>query len=301
MRVAIVGAGAMGSVWAVKLALAGHDLNLVEINEARRTRINSHGIKFRIAGKAGGVPVPCYRAPDLPGGQDVLILFTKFDALLGAFSATLHALKPEGMVLVLSNGLGVANEIKGLVPAERLVLGVTDVAADLRESGVHSDGSGITKIGSASRSSDPHGLDMVEALLASGQFEVHRQADVRGAIWEKVAFNAAFNALATIVNVPVNGLDNDLGRRLITSVLTEVAAVALAKGVPFKPEAVRNRIEAAFQQQGHHLPSMVQDRRAGLKTEIAAINGAIADRGERLGLAVPVNRMLADLVMLTGG
>ncbi|MET1755716.1 2-dehydropantoate 2-reductase [Novosphingobium sp. RD2P27] len=299
MRVAVVGAGAMGSLFAARLALAGHDLHLAEISSERRAQIESRGVVFEIAGQAGAASIACGLPADLPAGHDVLILFTKFGALRPALAGALHALKDDGIVVVLANGLGIAEALNGLVPAERLILGVTDVAADMRDGCVHSDGSGILKLGVAAGESGA--CDTVAALLASGGFAVHPQADVRGAIWEKVAFNAAFNALATIVDVPVEGLDNEAGRRLVGCVLAEVTAVARAEGVPFDPQTVRARIAAAFRHQGHHMPSMVQDRRAGRTTEIAAINGAIADRGERSGVAVPVNRTLADLVVLTGG
>lgn len=301
MRVAVVGAGAMGSLWAARLAIAGHDVSLAEISTERRERIESRGVEYVIAGESGSVKISCGLPADLPTGRDVLILFTKFAALRQALVATMHALKPDGVVLVLANGLGIADWLDGVVPSARLILGVTDVAADLRDGVVHSDGSGIIKLGTALPDVGANGLDDIEPLLTTAGFNAHRQVDVRGAIWEKIAFNAAFNALATIVDVSVKGLDNEIGRRLVAGVLAEVAAVARAEEVPFDADVVRGRIEAAFRQQGHHLPSMVQDRRAGRKTEVAAINGAVAARGEQLGVAVPLNRMLVDLVILTGG
>ncbi len=189
----------------------------------------------------------------------------------------------------------------GLIPAAQLVLGVTDVAADLREDGVHSDGTGRVKLGMAEPGDAPDRARAVARCLEGAGFEVTAQDDVRPAIWEKVAFNAAFNAVATLADAQVRDLDNPTGRRLVFSVLDEATALARAEGVAFDAQGVTERIEAAYRHQGGHRPSMAQDRRAGRRTEIAAINGALARLGERRGVPVAVNRTLADLVELTGG
>lgn len=301
MKIAVVGGGAMGSLFAARLALAGFATTLVEVDAGRLEHIRKEGVVVDLAGRCIVAPVPCVRPADLERGQELLILFTKFAGLSAALAQSRHALAAEGVVVVLSNGLGVAGQLEGLIPENRLVLGVSDVAADLRADGVHSDGTGLVKLGMANPADDPAPLARVQSVLETAGFSAHAMPDIRQAIWEKLAFNAAFNAVATLADARVCDLDNVPGRRIVAAILAEVGSVARAGQVPFDHAAVSARIEQAFLRQGEHRPSMAQDRRAGRRTEIGAINGAIAARGEEWGVPVPINRTLTDLVCLTGG
>jgi 2-dehydropantoate 2-reductase len=119
---------------------------------------------------------------------------------------------------------------------------------------------------------------------------------VRAAVWEKVAFNAALNALATITGKPVGGLDCAEGRRIALAVVEETMATAQAHGVP--STALLAKIEHALAHHRGHKPSMLQDRLAGRATEIRSINGAIVALADQAGVPVPVTRTLADLVRM---
>lgn len=301
MKIAVVGGGAMGSLFAARLALAGFATTLVEVDAGRLEHLWQAGLVVDLAGRPITAPVLCVVPADLESGQDLIILFTKFAALSAALAQSHHALAPNGVVAVLANGLGVAEQLADLIPEDRLVLGVCDVAADLRTGTVHSDGTGLVKIGMANPANSTAPLERMLSALQKAGFYTSAAPDIRTAIWEKLAFNAAFNAVAALADARVCDLDNAPGRRIVASVLDEVGMVARAGQVPFDHQAVNARIEQAFLHQGTHRPSMAQDRRAGRRTEIAAINGAIATRGEQLGVSVPINRTLADLVCLTGG
>jgi 2-dehydropantoate 2-reductase len=300
MKIAVIGAGAMGSLFAARLAIAGYSTSLVDVDPLRVAHVNEHGLKVRFGGEAMMAPVSCLVPQDLAPGQGLLILLTKFAALNAALDQARHALAPAGIVLALSNGLGVSEQLSHGIAADRLVLGVTDVAADLQDGVACSDGSGMVRIGMALAAAGAGPAEAVAAALTAAGFAVSEEGDIRVAVWEKVAFNAAFNALATIVDARVCDLDNVRGRRIIAAALQEAASVARAQGVALNHGAVLARIEAAFRDQRGHRPSMAQDRRAGRATEVDVLNGAIADRGERLGVSVTVNRMLADLVHLGG-
>lgn len=301
MKIAVVGAGAMGSLFAARLALAGYQTTLVDVDPWRVTQVNQNGLTIRLGKEATVAPVRCVAPAHLAPGQELLILLTKFAALRVALEQASHALAPRGVVLGLSNGLGVTEQLLPAIAAERLVLGVTDVAADLQDGVAVSDGSGVVKLGMARAVDKVDAAGAAAAVLTRAGFSVSKEADIRSAVWEKVAFNAAFNALATILDARVCDLDIAPGRRIIAAAIEETVAVACAEGVALDQAAVLARVEVAFRDQGHHRPSMVQDRRAGRATEIDVLNGAIASRGERLGVPVPVNRMLADLVQLGGG
>jgi 2-dehydropantoate 2-reductase len=246
MKIAVVGGGAMGSLFAARLAVAGFATTLVEVDAGRLEHICKAGVVVDLAGRCIVAPVPCVQPADLERGQELLILFTKFAGLSAALAQSRHAMAPEGVVAVLSNGLGVAGQLEGLIPENRLVLGVSDVAADLRADGVHSDGTGLVKIGMANPADDPAPLARVQSVLETAGFSAHAMPDIRQAIWEKLAFNAAFNAVATLADARVCDLDNVPGRRIVAAILAEVGSVARAGQVPFDHAAVSARIEQAF-------------------------------------------------------
>ena len=119
------------------------------------------------------------------------------------------------------------------------------------------------------------------------------------AIWEKVAFNAAMNAVTAVGRVTVGTLaDSADGRRLVFEIVEETLAVARALGLAVEPARVHATIAKAFEGHRNHQSSMLQDVLAGRATEIETINGSIVALGEQCGIPTPITRTLRDLVRL---
>ena len=122
---------------------------------------------------------------------------------------------------------------------------------------------------------------------------------VQEAIWEKLAFNAAFNGVCAVTRQTVDGLANPQGEALLQRVLDEVLSVAHAHGVAASAERVGAAVRDALDHHRGHQPSMLQDLLAGRATETGAIHGAVLKVADRLGIAVPVTRTLHALVSLS--
>lgn len=300
MRIAIVGAGAMGSLFAARLADAGVAVTLVDVDVARRDRISTAGVESQLAGRVSVQHIACVEPAALPGGQDVLLLLTKFAVLETALAGTIEALKPDGIVAVLSNGLGVPEMLAPLTGGRPLVVGITDIAADLRNGVVHSDLSGRIIVGPGNLSAQvKFSAAAWGRIFSDAGMEVQQVTDIEPAIWGKVAFNGVFNALATVTDRAVGQLDNPSGRAIIDVLLGEILSVAKAKGVGVDADVIRDHIRHVFQHQASHLPSMLQDRRHGRTTEIEAINGAVVRLGDSLGIDVSANRLMYHLIRMT--
>lgn len=301
MRIAVVGAGAMGSLFAAKLKLSGDDVTLIDVDLHRLAELEIHGVQMVVAGQKFQAHVPTTAPALLTATYDILLLLTKFSSLPAALRGSSGALRSRGCVAVFSNGLGVADMLADECGDASLAIGVTDIAADLRDGIVHSDGTGRVVAGLAGTTAKDITFDTLCDRLAAAGFTLEKRHPIASAVWEKAAFNAAFNALATITGLKVGGLDNPSGRYIVEAVLQEVAVVAQQEGIILDTAKVSKRIDAAFRYQAHHLPSMLQDRRAGRLTEIETLNGEIARRAEAAGLTAIVNRTLTELVRLTGG
>lgn len=297
-RIGIVGAGAMGCLFAARLAAAGADVTVVDVNAERLHLMSGEGIILHDDNGRIAVPVRAVLASDLAGPLDLLIVFTKGMHSAAAIRSVAHLNDGRCLVLTLQNGLGNVEAISEVFETGCILWGVTDFPADLEgPNAVASHGQGHIWLGGVDAAAHGH-ADAVAAMLNAGRLNAAVDPDVRIAVWEKVAFNAALNALSTITGLPVGGLDRPEGRRIATQVLDETIATALACGIAIDRDRLLAKMDFALANHRTHKPSMLQDRLAGRLTEIQSINGAIEKAAAQAGVDVPTTRLLADLVRM---
>jgi 2-dehydropantoate 2-reductase len=297
-KIVIVGAGAMGCLLAARLALGGAQVTVVDVDAARLATIAREGITLCDDTGTQHARVAAARAADVSGPADVVILMTKGMHSAAAIQSVAHLADGQCLALTLQNGLGNVEAIATVFAPDRILWGVTDFPADLDgPAQVSSHGAGHIWLGGADPVADVHALGVATLLDRNGLNAVV-DPQVRVAVWEKVAFNAALNALATITGKPVGGLDCAEGRRIALAVVEETMATAQAHGVPIDRPRLLAKIEHALAHHRGHKPSMLQDRLAGRATEIESINGAIVALADQAGVPVPVTRTLADLVRM---
>lgn len=297
-EVVIVGAGAMGCLFAARLALGGQAVTVVDVDAGRLEQIAREGICLHDDAGRHVVPVGAALAAEVTGPVDLLILMTKGMHSAAAIHSVAHLDDGRCPVLTLQNGLGNVEAIAGVFAAERILWGVTDFPADLQgANAVASHGSGHIWLGGTNDAAHRH-ADAVAAILDAGGLNAAVDPDVRVAVWEKVAFNAALNALSTITGLPVGGLDCAEGRRIAIEVLDETIATAAALDIAIDRNRLLAKVDFALANHRTHKPSMLQDRLAGRPTEIESINGAIERMAAAAGTAVPATRLLADLVRM---
>ncbi|AFU48402.1 2-dehydropantoate 2-reductase [Acidovorax sp. KKS102] len=300
MKIMVVGAGAMGSLFGGLLAEAGHDVTLVDVNAAHVEAIGSRGLRLHT--DQGDRHVSSLRAcspSQASGAPDLLMVFTKTLHTSSALAGVAHLLGAHTHVLSLQNGLGNAEIIAQHVPAERILIGVTTWPADLVGPGhVHSHGQGLVRLMSADGRDHPAVAEVVQALNGAG-LACTADAAVWSAIWEKVAFNAALNSICTATHCTVDQLGAiEDGLALAFAVVDEVLAVAQARGIAVQTQACKARVADAIARHVGHKPSMLQDVLAGRNTEIEAINGAVVTTAADLGIPVPCTRTLLQVVRL---
>ncbi|MBY0393912.1 MAG: ketopantoate reductase family protein [Novosphingobium sp.] len=297
-KIAIVGAGAMGCFLAARLAKGGLDVTVIDVDRARLEVIGREGITLHDDNGTATAKVRACLAVELAGPVDLVLLMTKGMFSAAAIRSVAHLAQHNPLVLTLQNGLGNVEAIAEVFHADHVLWGVTDFPADLEgPAQVSSHGDGHIWLGGVNERAHAHAEALAEALN-KGALNVAIDPEVRVSVWEKVAFNAALNPLATITGLPVGGLDCPEGRRIATAVAQETIATATALGVPIDPARVLAKIDFALANHKAHKPSMLQDRLAGRRTEIESINGAIVRMAEQADVATPTTRMLADLVRM---
>lgn len=312
MNIAILGAGAMGSLFGGLLAEAGASVTLLDVNQQHLDAIRHTGLRLAtdlrtsvITSLAVSRPEAATRVPDL------LMIFTKTHQIAPALLSARHLLGPATWVLTLQNGLGNVEAISTFVPRERILVGVTTIPADfLGPAHVASHGAGHIRMGHAAGSAqtDHPGhrpfnsccmLCQIVDLLNRAGLPATADPNVWAAVWEKVAFNAAFNALCAVTGCTVDQIEAvPSGPEMALAVVAEVIAVARASHIPADLERTQAMVLRSFKTHAGHQPSMLQDILAGRRTEIDSINGAVVRAAQAHALPVPYTAMLWTLVSL---
>lgn len=299
MKIAVVGAGAMGSLFGGLLAERGHEVTLIDVHAAHLEAIQSKGLRLHTDQGDRHIHSLTACLPAQAQGQpDLVLVFTKTLHTGAALAGVAHLFGPETHVLSLQNGLGNVEVIRTHVAAERILIGVTTWPADLVGPGhVHSHGQGMIRLMSADGQTSPMVARTVQALDDAG-LACAADAEVWAAIWEKVAFNAALNSICAVSQCTVDQLGQGDGQALAFAVVDETLAVAQAEGIHADVEACKAKVASAIAHHWGHKPSMLQDVLAGRPTEIEAINGAIVAHAQDHGIPVPCTRTLLQLVRL---
>jgi 2-dehydropantoate 2-reductase len=300
MKISIVGAGAMGSLFGGLLAESGNEVTLIDVNDAHIGAVRTQGLRLATDGGERQVTsLKALRPEDAVGFPDLLLVFTKTLHTSAALSGVAHLIGPDVHVLSLQNGLGNVEKIAGFVPPERVLIGVTTWPADMVGPGhVQSHGKGVVRLMAADSIERPFVSQVAEVLTKAG-LDCTSDRTVWAAIWEKVAFNAALNSICAVSGCTVDELGKvPDGSRLANDVVTEVLSVAMRMGIDVDPVKCWGNVASAIVQHKGHKPSMLQDVLAGRHTEVESINGAVVALAAPLNIKLPVTETLLALVRL---
>lgn len=297
-EVLVIGAGAMGCLFAGRMREAGASVTLVDIDPERIALLDRDGIDLTDHRGRRRIAVPVVTAAEIRSSPDLILMFVKAMHSRAAAQSVAHLATSRCHALTLQNGIGNGEVLAEVFGVDRTLLGVTDQPADLHgPTEVEARAQGRVWLGAlAEAGTDAAGV--TTALLLRAGFDAECVGDPLAAVWEKAAFNAALNAVGAITGLPNGGIDTPEGRRIAAAVVDEALAVATAHGIAIDAQAVGTKIDHALAAHREHKASMLQDRIARRPTEIDAINGAIVRSGEAAGVATPVNATLADLMRL---
>jgi 2-dehydropantoate 2-reductase len=298
LRICIVGAGALGSLFGGLLARAGASVWLYNpSNVAHVQAIQSAGLRIERDAESWHVPVPATTTPEALAEADLVGIFVKAHQTARAMEQIAPLLSPRSWVLSLQNGIGMEREILQFVPAERFLRGVTAQGATLLAPGrVRWAGVGPTRLGRWRGPLTPE-IEGILGLLRKAQIETEYSEEIERLLWEKILINCAINPLTALFDQPNGSIVHDPELREIAgAVAREVLRVAQAHGVTLTEAEAVERVETVACKTAQNISSMLQDVRRGRPTEIEYINGAVVREGRRLGIATPINLFLTKLI-----
>lgn len=315
MRIAIYGAGSLGTVLGAYLSKQGIECDLISRNKAHVTALQQKGA--RIVGKANfTVPVKALLPDQMEGTYDVIFLLTKQLENRKVATFLRSYLAKDGLLVTMQNGLP-ESELEQVLGSQRVAGCAIGWGATLLESGV------------AELTSEPQALAFSLGMLKAGREETLKaiatvlaamgtvtiEQNFIGARWSKLLINAAFSGTATVLGCTFGEVAKDKkARRVAQLILKECFDTGHRLAIKFEPVQGKNLeklfdyqnslkqklsyllIPLAMKKHASLKPSMLQDIEKGKKCEVDSINGILSKEGKRAGIATPVNDLVVQLI-----
>jgi 2-dehydropantoate 2-reductase len=298
MKVAIVGVGAMGSVYAGLLASAGHEVWASDTWGEHIDAIRKNGLRVEGASGDRTVRVHATTQPAEAGICDLVIIATKAMHVAQAAESVKPLLGPQSVVLSIQNGLGGPDTAASVLGRDRVVVGVVGgFGASMRGPGhAHHNGWELVRLGELAGPVTPR-LEKIAEVWRSGGFKVKCFDDIDQLVWEKLICNVCFSGTCAVTERTVIEVIEDADAwRVASGCATEAFEVALARKVKLDFRDPAAYVREFGMKIPNARPSMLLDHLAGRSSEIDAINGAIPPAANAVGLAAPYNEVISSLV-----
>ena len=297
MRIAVVGCGAMGSVYAARLALGGHEVLVADPWAAHVDAINAGGLRLEGPDGAHRAEVRAFVEPPAEP-VDLVVLAVKASDAPAAAAQARPLLADDTVVLTIQNGLGSAEGVAADLSADRLAVGIASgFGASLRGPGqAHHNAMRALRFG-AYAGLEPAAVERVAEAWRAGGFDAEAVADIAAMQWEKLICNVAYSAPCALTGLTVGEVMDDpeigpVSRAAAVEAWETARALGVGIDVPDPVEHVR----AFGAQMPAAKPSALLDLEAGRVSEIGVINGAVPREAAKIGRAAPVNATLTALV-----
>lgn len=299
MKIAIVGAGAMGSVYAALFADAGHEVWAVDPWEAHVSAINSDGL--RVEGASGDRTVTSLQATteiaDV-GVCDLYIIATKASGVGPAAEGIAPLASPQSLILTIQNGLGAGERIGAYCPLDNVLLGVAEgFGASMKAPGhAHHNAMKMIRLGEINGGASAR-LDRIAQLWRDAGFDANAYDDIHQLVWEKFVCNVAFSAPCAVFERTIGEMMSDPEAwAVVLGCAREAFACGQAEGVAFSFDDVDAYVHAFGARMPDARPSLYLDHMAKRSSEIDAINGMVPIVGARHDLATPYNQAMTAVV-----
>jgi 2-dehydropantoate 2-reductase len=295
MRIAVVGAGAVGGYYGARLAQAGHEVVFVA-RGANLEAIRKNGICVR--SQLGDITVRARAESQAPavGHVDLVILAVKTYSNADALRLLPALVGPATSVLTLQNGVDSADEIAAVVGPRPVLAGATYIIATLSEPAVIVHTGSVRRIvfGEAfGQRTITARVSEIERVLREADIQAEAVADSRVPIWEKYIFLAPFAGLSAAARLPLGPLwQVPEFRASYDRAMAEVEALAQADGIPIDPDVRAQKMRYLDASPGASRSSMMMDVLAGRAIEVEALLGSVVRRGRARGVPTPIMEAL---------
>ena len=299
MKIAIIGTGAMGSVYAGVLAEAGHEIWAIDSWADHIEQIKSNGLTLE--GASGNRTITNLSATtdaDDVAACDLYIIATKADGVGAAAQAVARNMREDSLILTIQNGLGAGERIGKFIDTKNVLLGGAEgFGASMKGPGhAHHNAMRQIRIGEMNGGVTER-LQTLEAVWKEAGFNANGFADIHQLIWEKYICNVFLSAPCAVFDCTIGELvSNPDWREIALGCMREAYQAGKAKGINFSFEDADDYALKFAAVMPDASPSLRLDHVARRKSEIDAINGMVPVVSAEVGLSAPYNETLAAVI-----
>jgi 2-dehydropantoate 2-reductase len=292
MKIAVMGAGAIGGYFGGRLADAGYDVSFIA-RGAHLAAINANGLK--VLSPLGDFTINPATVTDNPadiGPVDVVLFMVKNYDTGPAAEQIKPLIGPDTAVIPFQNGVDARSLLGDVIGFDHVMGGVAFIPASIPEPGVIQHNAELAKLvfGEFDKQVSPRAVAFLDALEKSG-VAGEIAADINVVLWSKLMFLTSMSAINCITRQPAGLVQQDEDTMaLYMDAMREVATVARAHGVILGEEAIASNMALAQSFPPKNKTSMFQDLEAGRRLEINFLSGAVVRLGQEKGIDTPIHR-----------
>jgi 2-dehydropantoate 2-reductase len=298
MRIAVMGAGAVGGYIGGLLARAGHQVHLIARGEHLRA-LQGRGLRVESA-RSGAFTVSCpatSRPADV-GVVDLVLFCVKTYSNEEAIPSIAPLVGPETAILTLQNGVDNGERLAAVYGAHRVMAGAIYVESRLKEPGVVVQSGPLCRVvfGELDGGETPRGRRW-EGVLRQAGVDATFTTEVQKELWSKFLFIASMSGVACLARAPIGEwMEFPPTRDLFERAMREVEAVARAMGIPLDADIVPRTLEVTYRFRKEALSSMQVDLYQGKRLEIDALSGAVSRFGRKVGVPTPIHDTISAVL-----
>ena len=298
MKIAIIGCGSMGSVYAALLADSGNDVWAIDTWEEHISAIRSNGL--RVEGASGDRTVSMNATTNASdaGECELIIVATKASGVPAAAVAAKSIAGPNSIILTIQNGLGAAERIAESIDTNQVMIGVVGgFGASMKAPGhAHHNGMQLVRIGEMNGGVSDR-LEKVVSAWDKAGFTAKGYPDIHQMIWEKFICNVTYSGPCALMNATIGQVQaNSESWSVALSCAREADAVARAKKINLGFNDVETYVRDFGANMPDARPSMLLDHMAQRPSEIDGINGAVPTEAAKIGMTAPINALVSSLI-----
>lgn len=296
MKIAVIGAGAMGSIYGGHLSLK-NEVYLVDTNQSVVDEINKSGLTLLEDGQDVVYHPTAVTSTVGLEPMDLVILFVKAIFSKAALNSNRQIIGSNTYLMTLQNGSGHEDILSEYVPENHIIIGTTeDNGAVLAPGYIRRGGVGNTNIGMLVE--DTRGfLPKLKSTLDDCGFQGHIHENIQQLIWDKLFTNVSLSALTGVLQVPMGFIaNNEHAWNIASRLIREAAEVARGLGLKADEAEIMDKVKKTSINSPDGITSICADLRDGRKTEVETISGSVVRASKKCSVPAPTHEMIVELI-----
>lgn len=301
MKIALLGAGAMGSLFGAFLA-KNNEVFLIDHNKEKIETINKEGIEIRNNGKESCIyEIPCYMFDEKMPSLDIIFVFVKAIKNGDALEGISHIITENTILVSLQNGYGNDKDLIKFQDKNHVVIGSTTHGATQTSYGkIFHAGSGMTYLGE--NEFNKKSVEIVAGVLKDADLDLKISHDIDRLVIEKLFINIGINAITALIDKENACIyKNEYAKEMAKNLVYEACEIFNLDGFNFDKERIFEKVLETSEKTGSNTSSMRADLLKGKQSEIDKINKIIVDKARAKNMKSPYNEAISLLIKAKEG